>query len=65
MRTAPDTNMDLPYPIIRRQRRPLAVVDAPPAIASNVELVQPAAAAPAVEPEKQTQSEANDEETDY
>jgi hypothetical protein len=62
MRTAPDTNMDQLYPIIRRQRRPLAVVDAPPAI---VEPVQPAAAAPAVEPEKQTQSEANDEETDY
>ena len=43
------SDMDGLFPIIRRQRRPLVVADAPPVVVGNVVPVQPVATKP-VEP---------------
>jgi len=63
--------MDQLYPIIRRVRRPLVVVDAPPVLVGNVEPVKVDATstdvqAPAINPEPATQNaEPTDADTPY
>lgn len=50
------------YPIVRRVRRPLLVVDAPPVMVGNVEPVQPIAALPELESPVVEPAQSSDEE---